>query len=61
MSLSATARTVEIEADALAAIDACYERGWTDGLPDYLSEQRHRFLANDDLETPAGYVPEGDQ
>ena len=33
MPLSATARTVEVEADALAAIDACYERGWTDGLP----------------------------
>ena len=33
MSMPATARTVEVEADALAAIDACYERGWTDGLP----------------------------
>ena len=27
---------------------------------DYLSEQRRRFLANEDFETPAGYVPEGD-
>ena len=27
------AATVDVEADALAAIDACYEKGWTDGLP----------------------------
>ena len=29
----ANAATVDVEADALAAIDACYEKGWTDGLP----------------------------
>ena len=29
----ANAATVQVEADALAAIDACYEKGWTDGLP----------------------------
>ena len=33
MSMPANARTVDVEGDALAAIDACYERGWTDGLP----------------------------
>ena len=33
MSALADASTVEVGADALAAIDACYERGWTDGLP----------------------------
>ena len=32
-SLASTARTVDVEDDVLAAIDACYERGWTDGLP----------------------------
>ena len=29
----ATAKTVEVEGDALAAIDACFDNGWTDGLP----------------------------
>ena len=32
-SIASTARTVDVEDDVLAAIDACYERGWTDGLP----------------------------
>lgn len=32
MSLNA-ARTHEVEDDLLAAIDYCYEQGWTDGLP----------------------------
>ena len=32
MSL-ASARIHEVEDDLLAAIDYCYEQGWTDGLP----------------------------
>ena len=39
MSVADTARTVAVEGDALAAIDACYERGWTDGLPVVPPEQ----------------------
>ena len=31
--MAATERVHEVEDDALAAIDYCYERGWTDGLP----------------------------
>ena len=27
------AATIEVDGDALDAIDACYEHGWTDGLP----------------------------
>ena len=30
---TATARIHEVEDDLLAAIDYCYEQGWTDGLP----------------------------
>ena len=33
MTSMGSAATVDVEADALAAIDACYEKGWTDGLP----------------------------
>ena len=33
MTSMGSAATVNVEADALAAIDACYEKGWTDGLP----------------------------
>ena len=28
-----TSRHIEIPDDLLAAIDYCYEQGWTDGLP----------------------------
>ena len=28
-----TARIHEVPGDLLAAIDYCYEQGWTDGLP----------------------------
>ena len=32
-SIANMAPTVEVDDDALAAIETCYERGWTDGLP----------------------------
>ncbi len=32
-SIPNSAKTVAVASDALAAIDECYERGWTDGLP----------------------------
>ena len=32
-SIPSSAKTVAVASDALAAIDECYERGWTDGLP----------------------------
>ena len=38
-SIANAAKTVEVEDDALAAIEACYERGWTDGLPVVPPEQ----------------------
>ena len=31
MSGIETAKFVDVQDDALAAIDACYENGWTDG------------------------------
>ena len=33
MTAIGNAPTIEVEEDALAAIDACFENGWTDGLP----------------------------
>ena len=33
MTSIGNAATVQVDGDALAAIDECYERGWTDGLP----------------------------
>jgi hypothetical protein len=33
MSTTATFRTHEVPDDLLAAIDYCYDQGWTDGLP----------------------------
>lgn len=32
-NIPSSAKTVAVTGDALAAIDACYEHGWTDGLP----------------------------
>ena len=32
-SIANHAATVDVEDDVLAAIETCYERGWTDGLP----------------------------
>ncbi len=39
MPIDDLARTVEVEDDVLGAIDACYERGWSDGLPVVPPEQ----------------------
>ena len=33
MSIDQLATTHDVNGDALAAIEYCYERGWTDGLP----------------------------
>ena len=38
-TIASAAKTVAVEDDVLAAIDTCYERGWTDGLPVVPPEQ----------------------
>src|SRR5215475_8328442 len=49
MSTTATFRTHEVPDDLLAAIDYCYDQGWTDGLPVVppVIDRVHAMLAAD--------------